>query len=122
MTLTGASLSTDKQGMTAKQRYWLEHIKACEAMGQSLSAYAAEHHLGLKSCYRWKSLLTQMGLLADMAVAAPVFRPVQIKPVSMSTGHFRFTLPNGILVEIQGDCDPAQLKQVLTTACCITPL
>lgn len=122
MTTTEASLSPDKQGMTAKQRYWLEHIKACAAMGQSLSAYAAEHHLGLKSCYRWKSRLTQMGLLADMAVAAPVFRPVQIKPVSMSTGYFRFTLPNGILIEIQGDCDPAQLKQVLTTACGIAPL
>lgn len=122
MTLTGASLSTDKQGLTDKQRYWLEHIKACEARGQPLSAYAAEHQLGLKSCYRWKSLLTQIGLLADMAVAVPVFRPVQIKPVSMSTGHFRFTLPNGILVEIQGDCDPAQLKQMLITACCIIPL
>ena len=122
MTTTEASLSTDKHGMTAKQRYWLEHIKACEAMGQSLSAYAAEHHLGLKSCYRWKSRLAQMGLLTDMAVVAPMFRPLQIKPVSMSTGHFRFTQPNGILIEIQGDCDPAQLQQVLTTACCIAPL
>jgi len=122
MTTTEASLSTDKQGMTAKQRYWLEHIKACEAMGQSLSAYAAEHHLGLKSCYRWKSLLTQMGLLADTAVAAPIFHPVQIKSASMSTAHYRFTFPNGILVEIQGDCDPAQLKQVLITVCGIAPL
>jgi len=122
MTTTGASLPAAKPGMTDKQRYWLEHIKACEATGQSLSAYAAEHQLGLKSCYRWKSLLTQMGLLADTAVAVPVFRPVQIKPVSMSTAHFRFTLPNGILVEIQGDCDPAQLKQVLITVCGIAPL
>jgi hypothetical protein len=124
MTTTKTALPAAKPGMTAKQRYWLEHIQACEAMGQSLSAYAAEHQLGLKSCYRWKSLLTQMGLLADTAAAAaaPVFRPVQIKPVSISTGHFRFTLPNGILIEIPGDCDPAHLKQVLTTACGIAPL
>ncbi len=105
--------------MTAKQRYWLAHIKACEAIGQSLSAYAAEHHLALKSCYRWKSRLTQMGLLAVTATAAPVFRSVQIKPASSNTGNYRFILPNGIQVEIQGACDPIQLKQVLTTACCV---
>lgn len=120
MTTHRTSLPADKPDMTAKQRYWLEHIKACEAIGQSLSAYAAEHHLALKSCYRWKSRLTQMGFLAVTATAAPVFRSVQIKPVSMGTEHYRITLPNGILVEIQGACDPAQLKQVLTTACSVS--
>lgn len=122
MITTEASLPTDKLGMTTQQRYWLGHIKACEAIGQSLSAYATEHHLALKSCYRWKSRLTQMGLLAATAAAAPVFRPVQIKPISMGTEHYRITLPNGILVEIQGHCDPAQLKQVLTAACCVASL
>lgn len=118
MTTDSTSLPADKPDMTAKQRYWLGHIKACEALGQSLSAYAAEHDLALKSCYRWKSRLTQMGLLAVTATAvAPVFRSVQIKPASISTGNYRFTLPNGILVEIQGAFDPIQLNQVLTTAC-----
>ncbi|MDP1679806.1 MAG: hypothetical protein Q8L02_06800 [Candidatus Nitrotoga sp.] len=121
MTTTEASLPTENPRMTAKQSYWLGHIKACEAIGQSLSAYAAEHHLALKSCYRWKSRLTQMGLLVETA-AAPVFRPVKIKPISMSTERYRITLPNGILVEIQGACDPAQLKQVLTAACCVASL
>lgn len=121
MTTHRTSLPPDL-GMTAKQRYWLAHIKACEAIGQSLSAYAAEHRLVLKSCYRWKSRLTQMGLLAVTATTAPVFRSVQIKPASINTGNYRFTLPNGIQVEIQGACDPIQLKQVLTTACGIAPL
>lgn len=121
MTTTEASLPTDKPGMTAKQRHWLRHIKACESLGQSLSAYAAEHHLALKSCYRWKSRLTQMGLLVE-ATKAPVFRPVQIKPASISAGNFRISLPNGIQVEIQDACDPAQLKQLLTAACSVSLL
>lgn len=122
MTTTGTSLPADKQDLTAKQRYWLAHIKACEALGQSLATYAAEHQLALKSCYHWKSRLTQLGLLAETATLAapPVFRSVQIKPISMGTEHYRIALPNGILVEIQGACDLAHLKQVLTTACSVS--
>jgi hypothetical protein len=122
MTTTGTSVPANKQNLTAKQRYWLGHIKACKALEQLLSAYVAEHHLALKSCYRWKSRLTQMGLLAETATLAapPVFRSVQIKPISMGTEHYRIALPNGILVEIQGACDLAQLKQVLTTACSVS--
>lgn len=120
MTTDSTSSPAEKPDMTAKQRYWLGHIKACEAKGQSLSAYAAEHHLALKSCYRWKTRLTQLGLLAVTATAAPVFRPVQITPASISTGNYRITLPNGIQVEIQGACDAIQLQQVLTTACGVT--
>lgn len=121
MTTTNTSLPADKSSMTAKQRLWLGHINSCEAIGQSLAAYAAEHHLPLKSCYRWKSRLTQMGLLVETA-KAPVFRPVQIKPASISVGNFRISLPNGIQVEIQGACDSAQLKQLLTAACSVSLL
>ena len=88
MTATEASLPTENPRMTAKQSYWFEHIKACESIGQSLSAYAAEHHLALKSCYRWKSRLMQMGLLVETEKAA-VFQPVLIKPASSSTESYR---------------------------------
>jgi len=57
-----------------------------------------------------------MGLLVETAKAS-VFRPIQIKPTSISTGNFHITQLNGIQVEIQGIFDPAQLKQLLTAIC-----
>ena len=47
--------------MTAKQRYWLEHITAADASDGTLSEYAAEQDLSLKSLYGWKTRLIRQG-------------------------------------------------------------
>jgi len=35
--------------LTKHQRYWLNHIQACEAAGKSTAAYAREHGLEVKA-------------------------------------------------------------------------
>ena len=47
--------------MTAKQRYWLEHVTAADASDGTLSEYAAEQDLPLKSLYGWKTKLIRRG-------------------------------------------------------------
>jgi transposase-like protein len=53
--------------LTAKQRYWLEHVRACEESGQVLAKYAASHDLGVGQLYSWRTRLRKRGLLGDSA-------------------------------------------------------
>ncbi len=40
----------EEMRLTERQRYWLEHIRACEASGKSVTAYAAEHGFHVGRC------------------------------------------------------------------------
>ena len=37
--------------LTEHQRYWLNHVRACEASGKRIAEYAAEHGLGIRAMY-----------------------------------------------------------------------
>ena len=45
----------DKTGtpqLTERQVYWLEHLRACEASGLTVSAYAKKHRLSIHALYQ----------------------------------------------------------------------
>ena len=48
--------------LTKRQQFWLEHLRACVARGQSLSVYAAEEGLSIGALYEVKSRLRRRGL------------------------------------------------------------
>lgn len=37
--------------LTDRQRYWLEHIEACEAFGKSMAEYAASQGIAVRAMY-----------------------------------------------------------------------
>ena len=51
--------------LTAKQRYWLEHVRACAESGEVPAKYAASHDLGVRQFYSWRARLGKMGLLGE---------------------------------------------------------
>ena len=49
--------------LTERQQYWLEQIRACEASGKTIAAYAAAHELSAQAMYAGKQMLVRKGIL-----------------------------------------------------------
>ncbi len=49
--------------LTKRQASWLEHLRRCQASGETVSSYAARHELSRQGMYRWRSRLRSMGVL-----------------------------------------------------------
>ena len=117
-----------RDGLTAKQRFWLENIESCGSSGVSMRAYAAQHGLDLQHFYSWKKQLKALGVLSEKGIQAgrskgsvdrpqtcalnqrpaPFLRaaviPAQAQPLSEGAGQehsysARISLANGITIE-----------------------
>lgn len=101
--------------LTTRQRYWLNHLQACEASGKGIAAYAREHGIKDKSLYASKKALISKGLLPPAGVQ---FQRVQMaNPVAAS--EWRIQLPNGVSVSFTGVVDGVALASVLNAAAVI---
>ena len=49
--------------LTDRQRYWLEHIEACEASGKSMAEYAASKGIAVRAMYSGRKTLLNKGIL-----------------------------------------------------------
>ena len=99
--------------LTDRQRYWLEHIQACEASGSSVAAYAAEHGIEARAMYGGKKVLVRKGVLPRTQVVQ--FQRAEMIAVS-SDSEWRIQLPNGVSVDFSGTVDAGSLSTVLSTA------
>ena len=99
--------------LTERQRYWLEHVQACEASGKTIAEYAAEHGLAAQAMYAGKKILIRKGVLAPTRPAR--FQRAHVaEPVVGSEWCIR--LPNGVSVAFSGSVDAVTLTTVLNTA------
>lgn len=99
--------------LTDRQRYWLEHIRICEASGKSIAEYAAEQGLAARAMYGGKKALVKKGVL-------PRARPNRFQRAqvieAVTSREWRVDLPNGVSVTFSGMVDAGTLTTVLTTA------
>lgn len=102
-------MSGDEQELTERQRYWLGHIEACEASGESLKAYAEAHGFAAGAIYAAKKVLIRKGLLSQ---SSGRFQRVQ-SLASIASSAWRVELPNGAAVAFSGAVDAAALSAVL---------
>ena len=95
--------------LTERQRYWLDHLEACEESGETTKAYASLHGLSVSMMYSWRKELTVRGVLRRQSnrTRAPGFDRVQVVEPGVSGGVCRITLPNGVQIEICGVFDGA---------------
>ena len=93
--------------LTERQRFWLEHIRACG--NGSLKAYATVHQLDIRLLYEAKSRLKRKGALE--APSAPRFVRVQCDAPEVSPAACRIHLRNGTLVEV--GCAPEHWPRLL---------
>ncbi len=98
--------------LTERQRYWLEQIKACEALGMSASAYAAEQGFRVGGMYAGKKSLIKKGVLPQAQGA----RFQRVQPLAISVDNeWCIRLPNGVSVDFSGTVDAGSLSTVLNT-------
>ena len=99
---------------TARDRFWLEHLRTCREHGQTLKAYAQTHGLSVSALYAAHSALKRRGVLSEPgAASAPTFVPVRIAPAGAA---FRVHLPNGVVVEVPAHAASAACATVLDCA------
>jgi hypothetical protein len=96
--------------LTAHQAASLERIKACEASGMSLTAYAAEHGLDVRSLYDARKVLKAKGLLSRSERVR--FQRAEIA-VEGRDSQWRVELPNGAVVAFSGAVEGGSLATVL---------
>ena len=99
--------------LTDRQRYWLEHIQACEAAGKSIVEYAAAQDFTAQTMYAGKSTLVKKGILP--ALRPTRFQRVQVLEAPISN-QWRIGLPNGVSVAFAGEVDARTLTTVLSSA------
>ena len=105
---------TEEMRLTDRQRYWLEQIKACEASGKSVAAYAADQGFHAHAMYGAKKVLVRKGVLRCRDRAE--FQRVQTESFVVGSGEWCIRLPNGVSVDFSGPVDAGSLSTVLTTA------
>ena len=54
---------TDKASLTERQQYWLQHIRACDAAGQTRIEYARANGINVHSLYSAKKALAAKSTL-----------------------------------------------------------
>jgi hypothetical protein len=101
--------------LTAHQRTWLERIKACEAAGMTMSAYAAEHGFDARTMYGANKVLKRKGVLPGTDRPAR-FQRAQIIARDFDELSVRIPLPNGVTVSLSGPLDADSLSSVLAAA------
>ena len=99
--------------LTDRQRYWLEHIQACEASGKSVAEYATEHGVNARAMYSGKKILVNKGVLPATHLAR--FQRVQVMEAALSS-QWRIGLPNGVSVAFVGAVDGQALTAILHSA------
>ena len=98
---------------SARQQFWLDHLRAWQAQGTSLRAYAAANGLSSSSLYRVRRRLERRGLLSAHEEVAPAFVPVRVAPPPPAC---RVLLPNGVVVEVPAHTERAMCATVLECA------
>ncbi len=102
-----------KPTLTKLQSKWLTIIKACEASGKSMRAYADAKGLVAQNLYAWKKVLIAKGLI-PRASAGRFVKAIIIEPVK-NPHECRIILPNGVTVVVT-DFLEDQLSNLLNKA------
>ena len=98
--------------LTERQQYWLQHLRACDASGQSMKAYAQAQNLAIHDLYSWKKTLVKRGVLPRTRTA----RFQRVETAAAVASHWQVQLPNGVAISFAAAVDAGTLATVLNTA------
>ena len=106
---------TDTAPLTERQQYWLKHIRACDAAGQTSVDYARAQGINVKSLYSARKALAEKGTMPRPQISR--FQKAQIAsgPVQ-GDAQWQIQLPNGVVIAFGGAVDAKSLSLVLSTA------
>jgi hypothetical protein len=103
--------------LTATQQTWLNHIRRCEARGQTLAAYAKAEGIDLKTLYNWRYRLKKKGVLEAgaprSARSTPAFHRVVVAREAFGHSEIRLRWPNGRVLEFDSGVDPRYVRGLI---------
>ncbi len=102
----------EESELTARQRYWLKKLQACESEGKSLSSYAAEQGFHVGAIYAAKKTLIRKGVLPQTSGVR--FHRAEVEAVNVGS-EWRIQFPNGVSVEFSGTANVGSLSTILST-------
>ena len=104
--------NSDSTTLTDRQQYWLKHIRACDASGQTSIDYARAHGINVKSLYSARKGLAEKGTLPRPEPG--LFQKAQVvSGTPTPDGQWQVQLPNGAVVAFSGTVDASTLALVL---------
>lgn len=102
----GASTQKARTGSAARvrlserQRYWLEHLRACEDSGESMKGYAKHHGLSVYGLYAARKRLRPQAPSSSNRQRTRVSFVKAESPAHPNRGHgWRVRFPNGAILE-----------------------
>ena len=102
--------------LTEHQRYWLTHVRACEASGKRITEYATDHGLDVRAMYDGKRALVKKGVLPRTHTTR--FQRAQFVD-QVAGSEWCVQLPNGASVAFAGSVDAGSLTTVLRAAAAV---
>ncbi len=105
--------------LTVRQRFWLEHLKACDNEGLSLRSYARSHGLSAAALYAARRDLKRRGALGSSkaSTSKATFLPVRFTQATPAAPVLlRVRLRNGVVVELPEHSDPLSSRALLEIA------
>ncbi|MDP5065646.1 MAG: hypothetical protein NWQ24_13280 [Haliea sp.] len=107
--------NNDSTTLTDRQQYWLKHLRACDASGQTTIDYAKAHGISVKSMYSARKGLAEKATLPRPQPSR--FQKAQVvNDPHPQDGQWQVQLPNGAVVAFSGTVDASTLSLVLNTA------
>lgn len=98
--------------LTAKERFWYDHIRAAQKSDQSLVQYAHSHSLNVAAFYNYRSVLRKKGVLESVPEKSFVKARVVPEPALIQA---MLILPVGIRVQIP--CRGTELVEIVKGLC-----
>lgn len=91
-------MSTKTSELTERQRFWRDHLRRCEASGESVAAYAARHGLSRSAMYFFRRVLRARA--KPLSAASPLASHRFVRAgVASATLPCRAHLRNGVVIE-----------------------
>jgi len=105
----------DEASLTERQQYWLKHLRACDAAGQTSIKYARANGINVKTLYSARKALAEKGTLPPRKAIS--FQKVQTHTSQSNLdSQWRIQMPNGVVVAFGGEFDARTLSMVLGAA------
>jgi hypothetical protein len=109
-----ARTTTTRRELTAREQFWLGHLRKIEAAGIATKAYAERRGLSVHALYQARKQLVTLGAWPERkASATPVFTPVRVIDAPAPGPACRMRFANGAVVEWSAAPAPAVLADLL---------
>ena len=104
-----------ESALSARQREWLRHLRACERAGETIRHYGERQGLSVHSLYSARKRLRGLGISfgSPQRSSGVSFARVSLREAPVASAHWRVHFPNGAVVEWSAPLGGERAKELL---------